>query len=364
MEKTRLGKPVYSGYLGDRTSVVAILGCLMWAGPVLAGGMLSLRPATNFKLVHFEEEEEPLSEDVDGGESESTETEETSTIPVSSRHPEWVLRAEEAMWPGFLTGMSGFDDFIMPVGMPIYFEDPFITTDLRLLYIYHGIPGGSVLRGGEIHVAAAQVRIALTEDLALIATKDGYSWVDTGITRQDDGFNDWALGLKYNFYDDPDEQFALSGGMRWETSNGHAGVFQGGAQELSPFISFAKGWDKLHFLGAVSGRFPTNRNLGTYSLIWNVHLDYQLTETFYPLIEFHGIHWFSDGGLLPISTDYLDVGSVGAAANGEDFYSCGIGFRWEVLENVSVGLTWEFPLRSVDDHIQENRLTFNTVVSF
>ncbi len=60
--------------------------------------------------------------------------------------------------------------------------------------------------------------------------------------------------------------------MRWEWSNGSSDAWQGGAQELSPFISMAKGWGKLRFLGAVSGRIPTNRHNGNYSLVWNLHL--------------------------------------------------------------------------------------------
>ncbi len=70
----------------------------------------------------------------------------------------------------------------MPVGMPVYFEDPFITTDIRPFYIYHEIPNRSVLRGGQVHVIGLQIRKALTEKLAFLAVKDGYSWVDSHIT--------------------------------------------------------------------------------------------------------------------------------------------------------------------------------------
>ena len=99
--------------------------------------------------------------------------------------------------------------------------------------------------------------------------------------------------------------------------------------------------------------------------MWNLHLDYKLTDTFRPLIEVHGIHWLSNADQLPFSEDYLDVGSLGAAkASGRDFFSAGVGFRWEARENVSVGLTYEFPLESPAEHLQEHRVTFNTVISF
>lgn len=284
---------------------------------------------------------------------------------VADRHPQWVLDVESKVRPGFLTGLPGYEDFVMPVGTFIYFEDPFITTDLRLEYVYHDIPDGSVVDGGQVQVVAAQIRVALTERLAFLATKDGYSWFDTGATPAGDGWNDVAVGLKYALYSNPEAQMLLSGGARWEWSNGSSDVLQGGAQEINPFLSFAKGWNKWHFLAALNGRFPTNRHTGNYSIVWNMHLDYKLTETFRPLIEVSGIHWLSNGTAFPLSVDYLDVGSIGAAgASGRDFFTFGTGFRWQVKENINVGLIWEFPLESADEHLMQNRITFNTVFSF
>ena len=82
-------------------------------------------------------------------------------------------------------------------------------------------------------------------------------------------------------------------------------------------------------------------------------------------MEVHGIHWLSNAGRLPLSEDYLDVGSLGAAkASGRDFFSAGVGFRWQAKENFSVGLTWEFPLESPSAHLMEHRVTLNTTLSF
>ena len=188
---------------------------------------------------------------------------------------------------------------------------------------------------------------------------------DTGATPAGDGWNDVAIGLKYALYSNPEAQMLLSGGLRWEWSNGSSDVLQGGAQEINPFLSFAKGWDKWHFLAALNGRFPTNRHTGNYGVMWNMHLDYKLTDTFRPLIEVGGIHWLSNGTAFPFSEDYLDVGSIGAAdARGRDFFTFGAGFRWQVKDNINVGLIWEIPLESADEHLTQNRITLNTVFSF
>ena len=67
-------------------------------------------------------------------------------------------------------------------------------------------------------------------------------------------------------------------------------------------------------------------------------------------------------------TEVPDAGQdnlVGAAkAGGRDFFSAGIGFRWQARENVSVGLTWEVPLESPSENLMEQRVTLNTVISF
>ncbi len=290
----------------------------------------------------------------------------TSTQPASTTGPQWMQDLEAKTWPGFLTGLGGYEGFVMPVGMPLQFEDPFITTDIRPIYIYHSIPNDSVLRGGQVQLAAAQIRMALTERLAFIATKDGYSWVDSHITPAGDGWNDIAVGLKYALYSAPEDQFLVSSGFRWEWVNGSTDAWQGGdSHEISPFVSLAKGWDPWYFLATVSGRIATDRTDANSSVVWNMHLDYKLTETFRPLVEFHGIHWVTDAKRLPFSEDYLDVGSLGAAdASGHDFFSCGLGFRWEAVENVSVGVTYEFPLESASEGLMDQRVTVNTVLSF
>ncbi len=340
----------------QRFVVVASLGLTVvmaasaTANDWLADTDLALRHASGVAELSFEQDEAVNSAE--------------SSAPRN--HPQWMLDIESKMWPGFLTGMDGFDDFVMPVGMPIQFEDPFITTDIRPFYIYHSIPNRSALRGGQVQVLAAQVRIALSKRLALIATKDGYSWFDSHITAAGDGWNDISLGLKYALHVDQANQYMVSTGIRWEWVNGSRDALQGGENhELSPFISVAKGWKKWHFLGALTGRIATNRSAGNSSIVWNMHLDYELTETFRPLIEFHGIHWLTNADELPTRVDYLDVGSLGASnVAGRDFFSAGLGFRWQATKNYSVGLTYEFPLESASQNLQDHRVTLNTVLSF
>lgn len=65
---------------------------------------------------------------------------------------------------------------VCPISAPYYHEDSFVTTDLRAWYINHELSGGTI--GGDVTVAALQVRVVLTESLQFVAYKDGYTDFD------------------------------------------------------------------------------------------------------------------------------------------------------------------------------------------
>ncbi len=54
-----------------------------------------------------------------------------------------------------------WEGFRKPIVAPYLFEDPFVTTGASLYYILHDFPDDSAMGGGEAHVAALQLRLAL-----------------------------------------------------------------------------------------------------------------------------------------------------------------------------------------------------------
>ena len=106
--------------------------------------------------------------------------------------------------PGFLVGMRGFESFHEPLGQPLYFESPFNESNVRGLFLHHEFSSGSAIGGGDLQVYAVQARLALTERLQFIATKDGYSDLNSGLI-DDEGWNDIGFGLKWVAYSDPAE---------------------------------------------------------------------------------------------------------------------------------------------------------------
>lgn len=264
---------------------------------------------------------------------------------------------------GFLTGLRGFEKFHEPLGQPIYFESPFNDTGLRFLYLRHNFSDQSTLQGGNVTVYAAQARLAITDRLAFIATKDGYSELESGII-EDEGWNDLAAGLKYVLVADQEKDYVVTPGIRYQAENGHRGILQGGVDELSPFVSVAKGYGDAHVLANVTVRLPLDGDEGNTVGHWDLHLDYDVNPgaqaVFAPLLEVHGVHYLDDGAsaLNVGGLDYSNLGSQPA----EDFVCwAGVGARLEIVQRFEVGFCYEFALTDPDDDIMDTRVTIDFI---
>lgn len=89
-----------------------------------------------------------------------------------------------------------FNDFISPMTNPVYFEDPRTLTEARVIFLNHQLP--TALGKDNVQLIAVQARLALTENLSFIATKDGFITSQSPILN--DGWADVAAGLKYNLF--------------------------------------------------------------------------------------------------------------------------------------------------------------------
>lgn len=278
--------------------------------------------------------------------------------------------AQPASDSGFVSGLKGFEKFHEPVGQPIYFESPFNDTGLRAIYLKHDFSDQSALQGGGVTVYALQARLALTERLALIATKDGYSELEHnigGTHYEDEGWNDLAGGLKYVWLFDRAQDYAVTPGIRYQAENGHRGILQGGVDEFSPFISFAKGWNDFHMVGNVTVRIPLDGDEGNTVGHWDLHFDYDVNPksdcVVAPTVEVHGVHYLSDGDVaLPVGgLDYTNLGSQPA----ENFVAwAGVGLRAEFAKKYEFGAVYEFALTDPDDDIMDTRITVDFIVRF
>jgi hypothetical protein len=255
------------------------------------------------------------------------------------------------------------DRFVHPVTSPYFAEDSFVTTDLRLWYLYHNFDNGSLINGGDAQVFAAQVRIALTNQLQLVAYKDGYVDFDSGLV-DDSGWNDVAAGLKWNFLHDWENQLHMAVGVGYEFPVGSPGVFQND-QELRFWYSVNKGFGPFHLGGTANYQLALGDDdqvpLGNADQFsWHLHADYYINQYVSPVLEINGYHVVNRGEeVVPFSG--IDVANFGG---GGDVISAAAGVEVRPIENVGVRAAYELPLTSDDDDLFGWRLTFSVVLSF
>lgn len=256
-----------------------------------------------------------------------------------------------------------FNDFISPMTNPVFFEDPRNLTEARLIFLNHSVPNG--LGGGDVQLYALQLRAALTDNLSLIATKDGFVVSDNPLV--DDGWADVALGLKYNLIQDPYSQMLLSAGAVYELPIGSTRTLQGnGDGEFNIFASAGvEVIDNVHYVTSSGFRLPVDTNAESQLWYWSNHLDYQIGNTgLYLLGETNWYHWMQSGSAFPVpveGVDLFNLGSVGVAGN--DIVTGALGFKYKPADNMEIGFAWEIPLTDRKDILQD-RLTVDWIIRY
>jgi hypothetical protein len=271
---------------------------------------------------------------------------------------------------------SWLDHTISPVANPIFFEDAKVNSEIHPVYMWHKLPetfefaGGKVPLGGQVQVLAVQARFAVTERLAIIATKDGYVQFQPNHTLDGQyGWADLAAGVKYALIKNEDRQFILTPGISATIPTGNRSVGQGhGAGEENIFVSAEKGFGDFHILGNAGVRVPNNWAADTCQLHYSLQADYYLGKYLIPFVALNGYTVLSDGSqnFLPVpeSTEMYDLINSGATqASGRTQITLGGGFRSRIMKDLDFGLAYEAGItRPVG--IFQSRLTLDFVFRF
>lgn len=249
------------------------------------------------------------------------------------------------------------DRWISPVTNPIYFEDPRITTEVRPVFLYQKLPdtfhapGLSLPLGGDLQVYAVQARVALSDRLALIATKDGYININPSNTiSSQGGWANIAAGLKYALVDDEAAQLRITPGVTFELPTGNLDNLQGyGSGEWNPFVSAAKGFGDFHITGNIGARIPNDTKKQTTQLHYSLQLDHYVCRYFIPFITATGHTVLDNGnqklaGAVDLNTELNDLINFGSTrAKNTTQISVGAGFRSKLTTNVDFGFAYEIP---------------------
>jgi hypothetical protein len=259
------------------------------------------------------------------------------------------------------------DKTISPVTNPLFFEDPNITSEVRPIFLYHRIDDDFVTGGGNVRVYAIQARYALTERLALIATKDGYVEFNprNNAIPKADGWADIGAGLKYALIDDRENDFILTPGFKLELPTGNQRVFQGnGKGEWDLFVSAMKGWNNLHVTGGGGVRLPNDWDAETSSAHYSLQVDYYTCQYFIPFAAVNGFTVLSEAEEIPLTVEGYDLINFGSSeAGGFTQVTGGVGFRSRILQNLDVGFAYETSL-SKPRGLFDDRYTVDVIWRF
>lgn len=266
--------------------------------------------------------------------------------------------------PQGIQAASWKENTIAPVTNPIFFEDSIIRSEIRPIFVHHTIDN-NFLGGGSAQLYALQLRYAVTDRFALIATQDGYFDVNNDAIGNPDGWMDLAVGFKYALIDNPASQFILTPGLTIHIPTGDRRVFQGrGGSEFNPFVSFQKGFGNLHLSGNVGLRIPVATDEQNLTAHYSLMVDYYTCRWFIPFVTANFWTTLNDGTNIGLRSNGYDVINFGANnASGVTQGMLGIGFRSRILDNVDIGAAYEIAMIRPYG-LTNNRLTFDMCIRF
>ena len=266
---------------------------------------------------------------------------------------------------------------ISPVANPIYFEDPLISSEARPIFLEHRFPetfhfqGGTVPLGGDLKVIAAQLRYALSDRLALIATKDGYIFSQPDHTLSHTyGWANLAAGLKYAAIDDPANELIVTPGFTIELPTGNPRVFQGkGAGLWNVFTSAEKGFNDFHLTGNAGFLIPNDFSKQTAQAHYSLQADYYICQYFIPFAVLNGYTVLTDSnnkllGAVDLNTELTDLSDFGSTkASGRTQLIAGAGFRSRLTKKLDIGFAYEYGITSPQG-IFKDRFTVDAIWRF
>ena len=231
---------------------------------------------------------------------------------------------------------------ISPVANPFFHEDAVIRSEIRPVFVYHNIDD-QFLGGGDAQLYALQIRYAITDRLAIIATQDGYFDVNNDAIANPEGWMDLALGFKYALIDDEANQFILTPGFTFKIPTGDREVFQGrGGGEWDLFIAAQKGFGDCHLSSNLGLRLPNNTDENSTFVHYSLMADYYTCRWFIPFIAFNAYTVVNEGNNIALNTEGYDVINFGSSgADGVTQGTLGVGFRSRIFDNVDLGFAYE-----------------------
>lgn len=264
-------------------------------------------------------------------------------------------------------GEAGFKHYVSPVSSPLFNETPYITTEVRPMWLHQDIPSQFATDGGDIDVLAVQLRVALTDRIGFIATKDGWADIDFDKAVTDEnGAANLAFGFKFAAISQAETNTLLTLGIKYEAPSGDIktdGIKMQGQGDglIDLFVSGARTFDRVGVQASLGTQIAMDQDKDSSFLHYSVHVDYDVMERVFPLIEFNGYTPIEDGnrttGLNANGLDLVNLGSNDA----DTVITFAPGVRVRLMDNVDYGFAFEMPLTD-DEDLMDWRITNDFVI--
>jgi hypothetical protein len=266
---------------------------------------------------------------------------------------------------GFLRSDRAFEGFVGPISNPILAKDPRALTEFRFLFVDNYIPPSSPLGGGDFQAYGFQVRAALTDRLSFIADKDGFLSLHPRVGGSRTGALNVAMGLKYAFIRDVENQLLVVGGIQYEPQSGYGNVFQNLGDTMTGFGIIGKQFGCCHVLLNSGYQQALDRNLNSNFCYTSLHLDRKF-GFIYPLVEANWFHWTQGGnhGLPPALGEgdgLLNLGTSGVAGN--DLVTVAAGVKAVLSPYVTTGIAYETTVSNRQDLLND-RILFEMIFRY
>lgn len=256
---------------------------------------------------------------------------------------------------GSLGTAGGHKRYVPPLSNPLFNETPYVTTELRAIYLHQDIPNSFLTGGGNIDVGAAEIRIALTDRLGFIASKDGYADLHfkSGL-RDESGFANISLGLKYAVFSDPASDTILTVGAEYEPPTGNlrtTGISLQGRGDgfVDLFVTGAKAFGPLGFQASIGTNLALDGAHDSSMLHWSLHADYEILPGIWPLVEMNGFSVIDKGSRnAAFNFEGTDLVNFGAGRAGT-VMTAALGVRARLFENVLLGFGYEKSISDRED---------------
>lgn len=255
---------------------------------------------------------------------------------------------------GSLGETGGHKRYVPPITNPLFNETPYIATELRPMYMHQDLPNDSLTGGGNFDLAAVQIRIAITDRLGFIASKDGYADLHFNRVLPDDkGFANLKGGFKYALISDPKTDTILSLGTTYEAPTGSlktGGISLQGKGDgfIDLFLTGAKAFDKLGLQASIGTNLALDSDHDSSMLHYAASVNYEVLPNFFPTIEVNGFTTIDKGRRTAVNFEGTDLVNLGATDSGT-VVTAAIGARYRFTPNIMLGVGYEHAITDRED---------------